>query len=38
MNDENTIWFRQTDGVRHRLMDFYKNTDEVLPRSSSARD
>jgi hypothetical protein len=33
MDDENCIWFHQTDGVRHRLIDFYKNTDEVLPRN-----
>jgi hypothetical protein len=24
MNDENCIWFHQTDGVRHRLIDFYR--------------
>jgi hypothetical protein len=24
------IWFYQTDGVRHRLIDFYQNTGEGL--------
>lgn len=31
MDDENCIWFHQTDGVRHRLIDFYKNSGEGLP-------
>ena len=26
MDDENCIWFHQTDGVRHRLIDFYSNS------------
>jgi hypothetical protein len=28
---ENCIWFHQTDGVRHRLIDFYHNSGEGLP-------
>jgi hypothetical protein len=31
MDDENCIWFHQTDGVRHRLIDFYANSGEGLP-------
>ena len=31
MDDENCIWFHQTDGVRHRLIDFYANSGESLP-------
>jgi hypothetical protein len=31
MDDENCIWFHQTDGVRHRLIDFYRNSGEGLP-------
>jgi hypothetical protein len=31
MDDENCIWFHQTDGVRHRLIDFYMNSGEGLP-------
>jgi hypothetical protein len=31
MDDENCIWFHQTDGVRHRLIDFYSNSGEGLP-------
>jgi hypothetical protein len=30
VDDENVIWFHQTDGVRHRLIDFYQNTGEGL--------
>ena len=30
MDDENCIWFHQTDSVRHRLIDFYKNSGEGL--------
>ena len=26
MDDENCIWFHQTDGVRYRLTDFYSNS------------
>ena len=31
MDDENCIWFHQTDGVRNRLIDFYSNSGEGLP-------
>ena len=31
MDDENCIWFHQTDGVRHRMIDFYRNSGEGLP-------
>jgi hypothetical protein len=31
MDDENCIWFHQTDGVRNRLIDFYQNSGEGLP-------
>lgn len=31
MDDENCIWWHQTDGVRHRLIDFYRNSGEGLP-------
>jgi hypothetical protein len=31
MDDENCVWFYQTDGVRHRLIDFYYNSGESLP-------
>ena len=31
MDDENCIWFHQTDGVRHRLIDFHRNSGEGLP-------
>ena len=31
MDDENCIWFHQTDGVRHRLIDFYRSSGEGLP-------
>ena len=30
MDDKNCIWFHQTDGVRHRLIDFYSNSGEGL--------
>lgn len=30
-NDTTAIWFHQTDGVRHRLIDYYENADEGLP-------
>jgi hypothetical protein len=26
MDDENCIWFHQTDGVRHRMIDFHRNS------------
>jgi hypothetical protein len=28
MDDENCIWFHQTDGVRHRMIDFHRNSCE----------
>lgn len=28
VNDETAIWFHQTDGVRHRLIDYYENDGE----------
>lgn len=31
MDDETAIWFHQTDGVRHRLIDYYENSGEGLP-------
>jgi hypothetical protein len=31
MDDENCIWFHRTDGVRLRLIDFYRNSGEGLP-------
>lgn len=31
MDDENCIWFHQWDGVRHRFIDFYRNSGEGLP-------
>jgi hypothetical protein len=31
MDDENCIWFHQTDGVRHPLIDLYQNSGEGLP-------
>ena len=31
MDDENCIWFHQTDGVRRRMIDFYSNSGEGLP-------
>ena len=31
MNDENCIWFHQTDGVRHRLIGLYRNSGEGQP-------
>ena len=39
MDDETAIWFHQTDGVRHRLIDFYTNSDEGLspPRVEAPR-
>ena len=30
MDDETAIWFHQTDGVWHRLVDFYSNSDDSL--------
>lgn len=30
MDDENCIWFHQWDGVRHRFIDFYRNSGEGL--------
>lgn len=30
-NDENAIWFHQTDGLAHRLIDYYENSGEGLP-------
>lgn len=29
-NDTTSIWFHQTDGVRHRLIDYYENSDESI--------
>ena len=29
-NDTTSIWFHQTDGVRHRLIDYYENMDEPM--------
>jgi hypothetical protein len=29
-NDCTSIWFHQTDGVRHRLIDYYENADESI--------
>lgn len=29
-NDTTSIWFHQTDGLRHRLIDYYENSDEPL--------
>jgi hypothetical protein len=29
-NDTTAIWFHQTDGVRHRFIDYYENRDEQL--------
>lgn len=29
-NDTTAIWFHQTDGVRHRLIDYYENMDESI--------
>lgn len=29
-NDTTAIWFHQTDGVRHRLIDYYENADEQI--------
>lgn len=29
-NDTTAIWFHQTDGVRHRLIDYYENADESI--------
>ena len=31
MDAENCIWFHQTDGVRHPLIDLYQNSGEGLP-------
>lgn len=28
--DTTAIWFHQTDGVRHRLVDYYENSGEVI--------
>jgi hypothetical protein len=28
MDEETAIWFHQTDGVRHRLVHFYSNSDK----------
>ena len=30
MDDDTAIWFHQTDGVWHRLVDFYSNSDDSL--------
>jgi hypothetical protein len=38
MDDENCIWFNQTDGVRHRLIDFYCNSGEGLLQARLERD
>lgn len=29
-NDTTSIWFHQTDGVRHRFIDYYENADEAM--------
>lgn len=29
-NDTTAVWFHQTDGVRHRLIDYYENSDESI--------
>lgn len=29
-NDTTSIWFHQTDGVRHRFIDYYENFDEQI--------
>jgi hypothetical protein len=29
-NDTTAIWFHQTDGVRHRFIDYYENSDESI--------
>lgn len=29
-NDTTSIWFHQTDGLRHRLIDYYENCDESI--------
>ncbi len=29
-NDATVIWFHQTDGLRHRLIDYYENSDESI--------
>jgi hypothetical protein len=29
-NDTTSIWFHQTDGVRHRFIDYYENMDEPI--------
>lgn len=29
-NDTTSIWFHQTDGVRHRLIDYYENSGEQI--------
>src|SRR5262249_55273918 len=29
-NDTTTIWFHQSDGVRHRLIDYYENSGEQI--------
>lgn len=29
-NDTTSIWFHQTDGLRHRLIDYYENADESI--------
>lgn len=29
-NDTTAIWFHQTDGVRHRLIDYYESLDESI--------
>ena len=31
VDDENVIWWHQTDGVRHRMIDFYRMSGEGLP-------
>ena len=30
VGDQNCIWFHQSDGVRHRLIDYYENSGEGL--------
>lgn len=30
LSDQNAIWFHQTDGVRHRFIDYYENAGEGI--------
>ena len=31
-NNQNAIWFHQTDGTRHRIIDYYENVGEGIQR------